>query len=154
VDADLRKPRVAGIFGLEPPLGLTEVLQGSCMLHGALVPAPSMANLVLLPGLVSQNAGELICSEDMREVLRQLRAEFQFIIVDSPPILPYADGRAIAAFADGVILVGRSGVSTRQAMTRCLELLEQVRSAPVLEVVLNGVDFSSPEYGFYDYAHG
>ncbi len=154
VDADLRKSRVAGIFGLESPLGLTEVLQRSCMLHGALVPAPSMANLVLLPGLVSQNAGELICSEDMREVLRQLRAEFQFIIVDSPPILPYADGRAIAAFADGVILVGRSGVSTRQAMTRCLELLEQVRSAPVLEVVLNGVDFSSPEYRFYDYAHG
>jgi capsular exopolysaccharide synthesis family protein len=154
MDADLRKPRVAGIFGLESPLGLTEVLQRSCMLHRALVPAPSMANLMLLPGLVSQNAGELICSEDMREVLRQLRAEFQFIIVDSPPILPYADGRAIAAFADGVILVGRSGVSTRQAMKRCLELLEQVRSAPVLEVVLNGVDFSSPEYRFYDYAHG
>jgi len=154
VDADLRKSRIAGIFGLGSLLGLTEVLQRSCVLHEALVPAPSVANLTLLPGLVTQNAGELICSEDMREVLRQLRAEFQFIIVDSPPILPYADGRAIAAFADGVILVGRSGVSTRQAMGRCLELLDQVRSAPVLEVVLNGVDFSSPEYGLYDYAHG
>ena len=117
------------------------------------MPAPAIANLMLLPGLISQNAGELICSEDMRRVLRQLRAEFQFIIVDSPPILPYADARAIAAFADGVILVGRLGVSTRQAMKRCLELLEQVRSSPVLEVVLNGVDFDSPEYRLYDYAH-
>jgi capsular exopolysaccharide synthesis family protein len=155
VDADLRKSRVASIFGLEsPPFGLTEVLRRSCMLHTALVRVPSMPNLVLLPGLVSPNAGELICSEDMREVLRQLRAEFQFIIVDSPPIVPYADGRAIAAFADGVILVGRSGVSTKPAMERCLELLEQVRSAPVLEVVLNGVDFSAPEYRLYDYADG
>jgi polysaccharide biosynthesis transport protein len=154
VDADLRKALLAGIFGLESSLGLSEVLQKSCTLHSALVPAPGVANLTLLPGLVSQNAGELICSEAMRYVLRQLRAEFQFIIVDSPPILPYADGRAIAAFADGVILVGRLGVSTRQAMKRCLELLEQVRSAPVLDVVLNGVDFSSQEYRLYDYARG
>jgi Mrp family chromosome partitioning ATPase len=107
---------------------------------------------MLLPGLVSDNAGELICSEDMREILGQLRAQFQFIIVDSPPILGYADGRAIVGFADGVILVGRSGVSTREAMKRCLELLEQVRSAPIVEVVLNGVDFSSPEYRPYHYA--
>ena len=154
VDADLRKAPVAAIFGLESSLGLSEVLQKSCTLQSALVPAPGVANLTLLPGLVSQNAGELICSEAMRHVLRQLRAEFQFIIVDSPPILPYADGRAIAAFADGVVLVGRLGVSTRLAMRRSLELLEQVRSAPVLDVVLNGVDFSSQEYRLYDYPHG
>lgn len=154
VDADLRNSRVARIFGIESPLGLTDVLQGSCVLDRAVVPSPGMENLMLLPGGISENAGELICSEHMRAVLGQLRAAFQFIIVDSPPILPYADGRAIAAFADGVILVCRSGVSTRQGLKRCLELLEQVCSAPVLELVLNGVDFSSSEYRYgYGYAY-
>lgn len=153
VDADLRKAPIASIFGVESQYGLADVLNKSCALDLALVPVPGVPNLTLLPGgPVQVDAGELICSEAMRHLLRELRQQFQFIVVDSSPILPYADARAIAPLADGVILVGRSGVTTREAMKRSLELLEQVQSAPVLDVVLNGVDFSSSDYP-YDYSH-
>jgi succinoglycan biosynthesis transport protein ExoP len=153
VDADLRKARVANIFGLESRHGLSDVLNRSCTLEEALVLAPGVPNLMLLScGSIQENAGELICSVSMGDVLRQLRQHFQFVVVDSSPILPYADARAISTLADGVIFVGRFGVSTREAIKRSLELLEQVQSAPVLEVVLNAVDFNSSEYQ-YDYGH-
>jgi capsular exopolysaccharide synthesis family protein len=153
VDADLRKACVASIFGLESRYGLADVLNRSCALDLALVSVPSVPNLTLLSGgPVHLDAGELICSEVMRDLLRELRQQFQFIVVDSPPILPYADTRALAPLADGVILVGRAGVTTREAMRRSLELLEQVQSAPLLDGVLNGVDFSSSDYP-YEYGH-
>lgn len=153
LDADMRKPRVAGIFGFESPYGLADVLNGSCRLDKAFLAVSSVPNLNLLPaGLARHDAGELICAKAMRDLLGKLRQEFQFVVIDSSPILPFVDGRALAPLADGVIFVGRSGVTTREAIKRSLELLEQARSSPVLAVVLNAVDFSSPEYR-YGYAY-
>ena len=153
LDADMRKPRVAGIFGFESQCGLADVLNGSCRLDEAFLPVPSVPNLSLLPaGLSREDAGDLICSESMRDLLRNLRRGFQFVVIDSSPILAFVDGRALAPLADGVIFVGRSGVTTREAIKRGLELLEQARSAPVVAVVLNAVDFSSPDYP-YRYAY-
>jgi len=81
-----------------------------------------------------------------------LRQLYDFVVVDSPPILPYADGRALAPFVDGIIFVGRAGTVTREAMARSLELLQEVHSAPVLEVVLNGAGTDSQGYGYrYSY---
>ncbi|MCU1309738.1 MAG: hypothetical protein JWO20_863 [Candidatus Angelobacter sp.] len=155
LDADLRKTRVANIFGFQSQHGLSDVLTGHSLLQEVLVPAPGVPNLTLLPcGSLHANAGELICSDRMGEVLNQLRQQFQFVVVDSSPILPYADARAISRLVDGVIFVGRFGVSTRPAIQRSLELLEQVQSAPVLELVLNAVDLTSSEYGYnYGYAY-
>ncbi|MFB3916900.1 MAG: GumC family protein [Terriglobales bacterium] len=154
VDADLRKQRVATIFGFDCQHGLSDVLKKYCTLEEALVPVPSKPGLTLLPaGAVPESAGELICSEGMREVIRQLRQRFQFVVVDSPPVLPYADARTMATLVDGVIFVGRSGVSTRQAIKRSLELLRQGHSAPVLDIVLNGVEFTTSDYRQY-YYHG
>jgi succinoglycan biosynthesis transport protein ExoP len=153
LDADMRKPRVAGIFGFECQYGLADVLNGSCRLDEAFLAVPNVPNLNLLPaGLARHDAGELICAEAMRDLLGKLRQEFQFVVIDSSPILPFVDGRALAPLADGVIFVGRSGVTTREAIKRSLELLAQARSSPVLTVVLNAVDFSSPEYR-YGYAY-
>jgi len=153
LDADIRKPRVASIFSFEPQYGLAEVLNGSCRLDRALLPVPGVPNLSLLAGCLARtDAGELICSEAMRHLLGELRRQFQFVVIDSPPVLPYADGRALASLADGVIFVGRSGVTTREAIKRSLELLEQAGSAPVLAVVLNAVDFNSSDYS-YGYAY-
>src|SRR5262249_899437 len=133
VDADLRKPRVADIFGVGSEPGLSNVLNGSCPLQQALVPAPGVPNLLLLPGGAEKElAGELICSDNLGEVLGQLRQQFQFVVVDSAPVLPYSDVRSISPMADGVILVARSGLTSRVAIKRTLELLEQAHSAPLL----------------------
>jgi polysaccharide biosynthesis transport protein len=149
VDADLRKAGLAKVFGAEYKCGLADVLDNSCTLDEALIPVPGVPNLMLLPGgPIEAEPGELVSTEAMRKVLRDLRQQFQFIVVDSSPILPFAEARAISPLADGVIFVGRSGVTTRGAVQHSLELLEAVHSAPVLEVVLNGVASDSPDYRY------
>ena len=150
VDADLRRPGVAPAFGVSAVIrGLADVLRGSASLDEVLVATPNIPHLTILPaGAATPEAGQLTCSEAMRDVIQMLRDRFEFVVVDSPPILAYADGRAISPLVDGVILVGRSGATTRQALTRSMELLAEVHSAPVLDVVLNAADFAYPDYGY------
>ncbi len=149
VDTDLRRATVAKVFGVASHPGLADVLNESCALEDVLVPAPEVRNLTLLPsGLAGDSADELINSKRIGDVFRALRLQFEYIVVDSAPILPFADALAISPLADGVIFVGRSGISTRAAVQRSLELLEGVHSAPVLEVVLNGVAYSSADYRY------
>jgi capsular exopolysaccharide synthesis family protein len=150
VDADLRKPGLARVFGVKHARGLAELLCGAARLDEALVPVPRVPNLNLLPaGTVAGTAGELLTPERMARVLQDLRQRFDAVVVDSPPIIPYADARAISPLADGVIIVGRAGVTTREALRRSLELLREVHSAPVLDVVLNAVPHTSPDYGYH-----
>jgi len=89
----------------------------------------------------------------MRDTLAALRQRFKFIIVDAPPILPYSDARVLSTLVDGIVFVGRSRSTTRDAMKRALEILAQVRSAPIVEVVLNGAHKSDAEYGYYQYGY-
>jgi len=149
VEADTRKTGVARAFGLHGSNGLSDVLIGSAALADALLDVPDIPNLSVLPSGPVSSRPELVCSEPMREVLRCLRSSFTFVVVDSPPILPYADGRALSTFVDGVVFVGRSGFTTPEAMQRSMALLAEVHSAPILKIVLNAAEFVSPEYHSY-----
>ena len=150
VDADLRRGQVASAFGIATGSGLTDVLLGSIPLEQVLVPAPNITQLTVVPSHSGHaNAGQLVCSEAMREVVRDLRQRFQFVIIDSAPLLPFADGKALSTIVDALIFVGRSGITTRDAVRRSVELLQQVHSAPVLQFVLNGADFNSADYQYY-----
>jgi polysaccharide biosynthesis transport protein len=155
IDGDLRRPGVARAFGVSCQRGLGDVLVGSAKLEEVLVPVDAVPNLTILPSGPSAPAhpGELVSSESMSDLLSVLRRQFEFVLVDSPPILPYADGRALSPLMDGVILVGRAGFTNREALARSMELLTEVHSAPVLEVVLNGADFVSPDYRYYGYGY-
>ena len=154
VDADLRRGSVAAALGVSNNLGLTEVLNGSSPLDRVLVHIPHLPNLTVLPAHAgSAKAGQLVCSEQMAAVIADLRKDFQFVVVDSAPILPFADGRALSNQADGLIFVGRSGITTREVVQRSLEMLNEVHSAPVLQFVLNGADLESPQYRYYRYGY-
>ena len=154
VDADLRRGRVASSLGVPNSPGLTDVLEGSVPLDRVLVRIPSLPNLTVLPAHAgSARAGQLVCSDGMRTVLDQLRRDFQFVVVDSAPILPFADCRALSNLTDGLIFVGRSGITTRELVQRSLELLSQVHSAPVLQFVVNAADIKSPQYRYYHYGY-
>ena len=85
----------------------------------------------------------------MLELVATLRQSFEFVVIDSPPMLLFSDGRALSTLADGVIVVGRSGVTTRANLIRTMELLAEVRSAPVVELVLNAAEYSADDYGYY-----
>ena len=82
--------------------------------------------------------------QTMQQMLQDLRERFQFVVIDSAPILPFVDGRALSTLADAVILVGRSGITTRQAMRRSVELLSEIHGAPILQVVLNAAQHELP----------
>ena len=83
------------------------------------------------------------------DLVGKLRQRFEFIVIDSPPMLLVSDGRALSTLADGVIVVGRSGVTTRASLRRTMELLAGVRSAPILEVVLNAAEYSAIDSHYY-----
>lgn len=155
VDADLRRPGVAIAFGIATKQGIGDVLSGSAKLESVLIQNQSSPNLfILLAGFSSTSPSELTSSADMRNMIAELRGQFDYIVIDSPPILAFSDARALSPLVDGVILVGRSGTTTRQALNRSIELLTEVHSAPVLDVVLNAAStFTFPNYNYgYGYA--
>jgi polysaccharide biosynthesis transport protein len=152
MDADLRKQGVASVLGVTPEFGLTEVLSGMLPLEQAIVPTPRMSSLYVLgTGAAPAEPGTLIASSSMNSLLQELRQRFDFVVIDSPPILPFADGRFLSALVDGIVMVGRSGMTTRENLKRAMELLRKVRSAPVVELVLNAADSPVVDYRYYRY---
>lgn len=153
IDADLRRPMTARTFRVASHQGLSNVLTGSVPLEKVLVPLEAVTNLLLLPvGPIPPNPGELVASEQMQEIVRRLREQFDYVVIDSPPVIPFADARALSPLTDGVVVVGRFGVTTRQAILRTREILAEAH-APILGVVLNGVDVTSPDYHYYHYGY-
>jgi succinoglycan biosynthesis transport protein ExoP len=150
VDADLRRGDMATGFGVSSKLGLSDVLEGSINLEKVLVSTPNVRQLAVVPSHSGNaNAGQLVCSEAMRQVVNDLRQRFQYVIIDTAPLLPFADGQALSAIVDGLVFVGRSGITTRDAVRRSLEMLQQVSGAPILQFVLNGADINSDDYQYY-----
>jgi polysaccharide biosynthesis transport protein len=154
VDGDLRKGRIAKAFGLSAKEGLCDVLTETRSLESVLLEAPARGDLsIVSTGHSNHNSGQLLCSETMRQVLQELRQRFQFVLIDSPPILPFVDARALAAMADAVVLVGRAGITTRGAMQRCIDLLSEIHAGSIVHVVLNGADMNSIDYKYYRYGY-
>ncbi|PYV68095.1 MAG: hypothetical protein DMG97_25655 [Acidobacteria bacterium] len=154
VDADLRKGRIAKVFGLSANEGLRDVLTEARSLESILREAPRLGNLsIVSTGRSNDNSGQLICSDKMRQVLQELRHRFRFVVIDSAPILPFVDGRALSTMADAVVLVGRAGTTTRAGMQRCIDLLSEIQAAPILHVVLNGADMNATDYKYYRYGY-
>jgi capsular exopolysaccharide synthesis family protein len=150
VDADLRRGGATKAFALRSTTGLAAVLAGSTSIDEALVNIPHVPRLAVLPaGSANLHPAELMAPEQMRGVLQFLRHRFASIIIDSSPILAHAEGRAIAALVDGVVLIGRSGVITREALARTLALLAEVGAAPIVDVVLNAADLDITGYAYY-----
>jgi len=158
IDADLRRPSIHKTLGMGPHSGLSNVLTGSTTLEEAITKTAILPNLYVLPaGTPPPNPAELLASSNMRDVLNQLREEFDHIVVDTPPSLSVTDAVVLSPRADAVVLVIRSGQTTKQALRRSREVLTQV-NAKVVGVLLNAVDLSSPDYYYYyeyqgKYAH-
>jgi protein-tyrosine kinase len=144
VEADLRRPSLASRFGIQSERGLVDVLVGALPLEEALVTVPGH-QLVLLPaGAEAARSTELLASTMMQRVLETLRARYDRIIVDTPPVA-LADTHVLARLADGVLVVVRAGVTPRPALERALASIERER---LLGIVLNEVDETPGEYSY------
>jgi polysaccharide biosynthesis transport protein len=149
IDADLRRPSIHKTLGMGPRSGLSNVLTGSTSLEQAITRTAILPNLFVLPaGTPPPNPAELLASSNMRDVLAKLCQEYDHIVLDTPPSLSVTDAVVLSPRADAVILVIRSGKTTRQALRRACDILAQV-NAKVVGVLLNAVDLSSPDYYYY-----
>jgi capsular exopolysaccharide synthesis family protein len=149
IDADLRRPSIHKTLGLGPRTGLSNVLTGSISIEQAILRSAVLSNLFILPaGTPPPNPAELLASSNMRDLLLDLRDKYDHIVVDTPPTLSVTDAVVLSPRVDAIVLVIRSGKTTKQALRRSRDILTQV-NARVTGVLLNAVDLTSPDYYYY-----
>ncbi|MGA2966717.1 MAG: polysaccharide biosynthesis tyrosine autokinase [Terriglobales bacterium] len=149
MDADLRRPSIHKTLGMGPRSGLSNVLTGSATLPQTITISPVLPNLFIMPaGTPPPNPAELLASSNMRDLIAELREQFDHIVIDTPPTLSVTDAVVLSPRADATILVIRSGHTTKQALRRARDILMQV-NAHVAGVLLNAVDLTSPDYYYY-----
>jgi succinoglycan biosynthesis transport protein ExoP len=174
IDADIRKPRLHDIFDVLNGAGLSTYLTGQSSLEAvirevslALSPlangksngssangAESLGSIHLIPsGPTPPNPAELLGSRRMRETVELLRQRFDYIIIDSPPILPVTDAVVLSAMTDGVVLVVRAEHTAVETVAKAHARLRHVR-AKIIGTVLNDVDVRAGEYGEYHGYYG
>lgn len=152
VDCDMRRPRVHRVFHLaDPGPGLAAVIGGNVPLSSA-IQRSAIENLSLLPcGKKPANPAELLTSPNFQDLLDRLKSDYDYVILDTPPVLAVSDPSAVAPRADGVILVFRMTSRVRPLAERAREQLSQI-GANVIGVVVNGSGrMSEGGYGGYGY---
>jgi polysaccharide biosynthesis transport protein len=149
IDSDLRRPSVHLRFRIANKVGLTSVLTGKAGLEEAIVPVTALPSLHILPaGPIAPMPAELLGSLQMQRLVEGLRSNYDFILIDTPPVLTVTDAAVLVSVSDGVVLVLRYGQATRNVVARASEIL--LRSgAHLLGVVLNAVDLQSSDYAEY-----
>ncbi|HWO40415.1 MAG TPA: polysaccharide biosynthesis tyrosine autokinase [Candidatus Eisenbacteria bacterium] len=148
IDADLRKGRCHKLLNVSNQRGLANVLAGQSDIMQAVKPT-GVRNCDLLPrGTLPPNPSDLLMSQKMREVLRTLRDSYDFILLDSPPAIAVSDAAVLSALCDGVVLVFHGQKTTTPTARRAVERLEHL-GAPLLGVILNGIDIRDPDYADY-----
>lgn len=151
VDSDLRNPRLHRVFGYRNRAGLTNVLTGQSKLDDGCVVRTEVPNLFLLmAGPKSPTPGELLASHAMEQTLDACAIHFDFVVLDSAPLLPVFDSHSLCCKSDAVVLVARSGSTSRHEVKASLELMDKIH-AKVTGVVLNDVDLKN-EPGQYYYS--
>jgi len=151
VDADLRRPFVARYLGLEGHVGLTTVLIGRADLDDVIQPWGNGHVHVLTSGQTPPNPSELLGSQAMAAVMDQLLAQFDVVILDTPPLLPVTDAALVARQAGGAIVVVGAGTVHRKQLAEALRSLDAV-GATVLGLVLNRQRAGSRDE-YYDYGY-
>jgi len=149
IDADLRRPAIHLRFRMGKGLGLSSVLSGKATLKEAVAAWPDLPNLhILTSGPVPPLPSELLSSRQMEDLLAQVRSEYDFVILDTPPVLPVTDASVLGRLVDAAILIVRYNAAQKQVVRRCIDLLER-SGAHLLGVAVNAVDFTAPEYSDY-----
>ena len=151
VDADLRRARCHRLLSIDNHLGLTEVLTGSSELHQVLRPTGIDHLDFVSSGAVPPNPTELLGSRKLAETLRQLEQEYEYVVIDSSPVLPVSDSLLLAKLVDGVVIVASAAATPRQQVRIACVRVEYARGR-ILGIVLNRAKLHSADY--HPYYHG
>ena len=150
VDADLRRPQVYHRTGGMGDIGLTNYLKGDGSMADLLQPSEVNGLQILASGPQPPNPAELLGSKKAGQGIENLSAMFDYVIIDSPPLLPVTDAAVLAQWADGVVLVARANQSRIPDIAASIEQLEAVQ-AKLIGVVLTDVPTrgGAYKYGYY-----
>jgi capsular exopolysaccharide synthesis family protein len=150
VDCDLRRPTVHRNFDVASAPGLSDLIVGHASLEQALRPGVAERLDVLPCGYIPPNPAELLGSGPLRDVLKQLRQSYEWVLLDAPPILTIADTAILCPSVDGLVLVVAAERTARHAVQRAVEQVTTV-GGRVVGVVLNRVDLERNSYYFGRY---
>lgn len=150
IDADLRRPSTHKVFGLSNQVGLTSLVMQAVSPQLAMrdVGVPNLR--VITAGPIPPNPAEMLGSARMRAVLKELAAEYDYVLLDSPPTLAVTDSSVLATLVDGVVLVVAAGEVSADKVLKAKHQLAGVQ-ANILGVVLNGVELEAGEDHYYYY---
>ncbi len=136
VDADIRKPSIHSYLGIDNSVGLTDCLLDGVDVKDALI-RTGIGKLSVLPaGRSAPNPAEVFTSRRMRDFLLEMKNRYhdRYIIIDTPPVLPFAETRSLSAIVDGIVLVAKEGLVTLHNIE---ETLQCIKGPPMLGIVYN-----------------
>ena len=150
VDADLRRPTLNQHFGLQKTPGLSDLIVGKSAASQA-IQSTRIDGLQLIPcGYQPPNPAELLGSPMMKQILDAIRAHYDWVLIDTPPLLAMADAPVLCSLVEGVVLVLAAEVATKPAVMRAIEQVQSV-GGKVLGVVLNKVNLERNSYYYSQY---
>jgi capsular exopolysaccharide synthesis family protein len=149
IEADLHRPTLTEQLGLERRAGLADCLEGSLSPFSALRRLEPIGWYLLPAGETRRNPTELLQTEAFAGVLQKLSPHFDWILIDSPPVIPLTDALSLARLANATLLVAREGRTPREAIEKAIAVVGRQR---VLGIVLNAVEGLDRMYsGYYGY---
>ncbi len=156
VDTDLRRPVIHKIFDLDRTKGISNYLVGRINLEEAITET-EIENLYAMPsGTLPPNPSELLGSKSMKKCIDELKNQFDIVLFDSPPIMAVTDAVVLSSEVDGVVLVVKEGMTKRDAVSRCYNILKTMPNH-ILGVVMNGINvdgfYGSYYYYYYHYGY-
>lgn len=152
VDCDLRRPKLARLLQMNSRVGLSNLIMNPELKKDAVLASKTPGLDVLLSGDIPPNPSELLGSPRMQRILAELREDYDFIILDSPPVNMVTDAVVLAPETDGVLVLVRANQTDRGAVIHAMEQLEYAK-AKVLGFVLNDVNMEKTHYGYKMYRY-
>jgi capsular exopolysaccharide synthesis family protein len=153
VDGDMRRPSLARYLDLVGSVGLSTLLSGGASLDDVLQKSKFAQLTVIAAGTAPPNPSELLGSMTAKKLLSELRERFDFVIIDSPPLLAVTDGAILSAETDGALVLVRCGTTKRPQLSQALGVLHDV-GANVLGSVLNMAPTRGGSAYYYHYDYG
>lgn len=148
IDCDLRKPSIHAAFNQAAVPGLSDFLSGNAVFSDIIRPTEIPNLEIIAAGTIPPNPTDLLASKSFSDLLDTLRQDFQHLMLDTPPVLGFADGQALSPLVDGVLLVVKQFSTTRQAALLAKQLLQQV-NARIIGSIMNMATTSRSGYGTY-----
>jgi len=153
IDADLRKPSLHTVFGVDLGVGMSEVLTGQAGASNGAFRKTDLPRLWLMTaGQVTRRPADLLGSDAFVRLLKVAQQRFDWVIIDSPPVMAVTDPCQIARLASGVLFVLDSGKTSREVSKAALQRLHAA-GANVIGTVLNRADLQKPGVSYLPYYH-